>query len=311
MNMLKGLILVLTLMIPNTLYALELGTTKGTANYQTGIALSKVITQNGVKIHPVPHRGTNIYTERVNAGKLDFAIGGAYHLYWAKTGTGPVKYPHKNLRFVANLQNFRTTYAVRNNSNIKTYEDLAGKRVPSGFAGAPSFHWMMEANLANGGLTWDDVTPVPVASLPKCWAALQIGTIDACTFAVGSGSAKKFNILTPGGLRGLSSNLGQKEKDMFRNWKGVSIVTQNPSDNLPLIRGKTRVTQFSYQLFTNKNVPNVVVMGVVLALYKGGEDFQKSSGFTKSFKRENMNKNVTIPMHSGAKRAYDELGLAE
>ncbi|SVE35416.1 uncharacterized protein METZ01_LOCUS488270, partial [marine metagenome] len=36
MNMLKGLILVLTLMIPNTLYALELGTTKGTANYQTG-----------------------------------------------------------------------------------------------------------------------------------------------------------------------------------------------------------------------------------------------------------------------------------
>ena len=118
MNILKGLLVVLTLVVPNTLYAENMGTTKGSANYQTGIALSKTMASQGVRLIPIPHSGTAIYMTKVNIGKVDFGISGSYVLDWGYRGTTIFDKPHENLRFVANLQHFKTAIVVRNNSDI-------------------------------------------------------------------------------------------------------------------------------------------------------------------------------------------------
>ena len=114
------------------------GTTKGSANYQTGIALHKTMASQGVRLMPIPHSGTAIYMTKVDIGKLDFGISGSYVLDWGYRGTTIFDKPHENLRFVANLQHFKTAIVVRNNSDIKSIEDLRGKNVPSEFKGAPS-----------------------------------------------------------------------------------------------------------------------------------------------------------------------------
>ena len=44
-----------------------LGSTKGSANYQTAAALSKVLRYNGLNVTPIPHRGTQAYIEWIKA----------------------------------------------------------------------------------------------------------------------------------------------------------------------------------------------------------------------------------------------------
>ena len=310
-RMLTYLLGVMFSMITLSANAVELGTTKGSANYQTGIALAKTLNAGGVDITPIPHRGTNIYLEKVDNGKIEFGLCGVYMLGWGYEGYGPVKKPHKNLRFVANLQHFRTAIVVRNNSDIKSYADLKAKKIPAGFFGAPAFQWMIQFNLANGGLTWDDVIPVPVSTLGKSWVALANKDVDMAMIALGGGPDKKYNTVVKGGLRALSVESGQPEKDMLENWGGVEVITLEPDPSLPSIRGTTRVHKFAYQLFTHKDVPNEVVRDVVLALHKNAETFRKASGFTKSFDETNMHNYDLVPMHEGAIEAYETLGLSK
>ena len=106
---------------------LILGTTKGSANYQTGLALSKALKESGIKLYPRTHSGTSIYAVKVNNGDVHFGISNPTSLNWAYNGIRTSKFKHENLRFVANLHFFKTGLAVRNNSDIKSYDDLRGK----------------------------------------------------------------------------------------------------------------------------------------------------------------------------------------
>jgi TRAP transporter TAXI family solute receptor len=66
---------------------------------------------------------------------------------------------------------------VREDSGIDSFEELEGKRFPKLTANT-SINNKMEAFLNYGGLTWDDVEPVPLAYGEQI-AALESGQIDA------------------------------------------------------------------------------------------------------------------------------------
>ena len=104
---LKGLLVVLTLVVPNTLYAETMGTTKGSANYQTGLALSKALNESGIKLYPRSHSGTSIYAVKVDKGQIHFGISNPTSLNWAYNGIRTSTFKHENLRFVANLHFFK------------------------------------------------------------------------------------------------------------------------------------------------------------------------------------------------------------
>lgn len=65
---------------------------------------------------------------------------------------------------------------VRDDSDIKTFEDLKGKKFPQ-ITANPSVNNKLEAFLAYGGLTWDDVDVVEVGYSDQP-GALQAGKID-------------------------------------------------------------------------------------------------------------------------------------
>jgi TRAP transporter TAXI family solute receptor len=65
---------------------------------------------------------------------------------------------------------------VRDDSDIKTFEDLKGKNFPQ-ITANPSVNNKLEAFLAYGGLTWDDVDVVEVGYSDQP-GALQAGKID-------------------------------------------------------------------------------------------------------------------------------------
>ena len=174
---------IILIVTTTTAYAETLGTTKGSANYQTGVALAKTMDAGDITLIPLPHRGTQIYLEKVDWGEIDFGISNPTDFFWGYMGMRTSKRPHKNLRFVANLHFFKTGLAVRHNSDIKSYNDLEGKKIPSEFRGAPGFHWNIKHKLLNSNppLEWKDVKRVPVTSLPGNWAAFRSGRVDVTT----------------------------------------------------------------------------------------------------------------------------------
>ena len=95
-----------------------IGTTKGGANYQSGIMINKVMREAGVSIIPVPHRSSDVYVQRINKAEIDYGIGNPATLLWAYQGVKTAKKPNPTLRFVANLQLFLVAVTVGAKSGI-------------------------------------------------------------------------------------------------------------------------------------------------------------------------------------------------
>src|SRR5690606_5504668 len=68
-------------------------------------------------------------------------------------------------------------FAVREDSDIQTIEDLKGKKIPK-ITGNSSVNIKNEAILAFAGLTWDDVQAVELSSYGGQGDALIQGQID-------------------------------------------------------------------------------------------------------------------------------------
>ena len=88
---------------------------------------------------------------------------------------------------VATMMLFRTGLLVRNDSDIRKIEDLRGKRMASGFKGAPLFQTYFGAFLKNAGMTWSDVKKVPAIGLAQHWNLFKQGKVDVAMAGVGGG----------------------------------------------------------------------------------------------------------------------------
>ena len=107
-----------------------------------------------------------------------------------------------------------------------------------------------------------------------------------------------------GGIRMLSLNQGLAEFRLLEGWPGFEVITVKPNPRTPSIRKPTRILTFPYMLWTNKNVPDDVVMKIVLALHKHAEVYRKSSKMVSGFDETKMNAFTGgVPMHNGAKLA--------
>lgn len=80
--------------------------------------------------------------------------------------------------------------AVAGDSGIKQLADLKGKRV-AWVRGAPALNVNTQAQLACGGLTWDDVTRVEFPGYSAMWNGLVNGHVDTAYGATVSGPARK------------------------------------------------------------------------------------------------------------------------
>lgn len=109
--------------------------------------------------------------EAINAGSVDFGyVGDAPPIFAQAGGAG--------IRYVAAVKSDGNTQAiiVPQGSPIKTLADLKGKRIA--FGKGSSAHNLLVAALEKAGLTWNDITPAPLAPADAT-AAFVKGSVDA------------------------------------------------------------------------------------------------------------------------------------
>jgi TRAP transporter TAXI family solute receptor len=289
-----------------------IGTTKGGATAQVTAAISKIVSSHagGLQMRPQVMGGTQKYIPVVNAGKLEFGVSNMMQYYMAKKGIGLSKgNKHDNLRLLATMMTFRIGWLVPRNSDIKSIADFKGKRVPFGFKGAPLFHFLLSAGLANGGLSYDDVQKIPAVGLRQHWNMFKQGKLDVAWGGIGAGHVKDMNAKIKGGVKFLSLDTSAAAtKRTLVHAPKTFFLNVKPAKPLVGVLKPVNVIGFNYMLWANKDVADGTVYKVVKAMYDNEKELHSISPLWRNHSSKTMSKDQGETYHPGAVKFYKEVG---
>jgi len=174
----------------------------GAASYNQAVALGTALgNAYDISLRVLPATSDVARLLPVQQGRVDFGVIGSESFNaaegteaFADPGIGP-----QPLRLVIGSNSDNCfTLALRGDAGIETIDDIKGKRVAL-VVGAPALQSNVAAFLAFGGLTWDDVQQVEVASFGASWEALINGQVDVIT-TLTTGSYNQQAAASPSGL---------------------------------------------------------------------------------------------------------------
>lgn len=290
-----------------------LGTTKGGATAQVTATISKVVSSHadGLQVRTQVMGGTQKYIPVVNAGELEFGVSNIMQYTMAQRGTGlSAGKKYLNLRLVATMMVFRTGWLVPISSGITKVSQLKGKRLASGFKGAPLFAYLYKGGLANADLTYNDVTKIPFIGLRQHWNGFKQGKIDVAWGGVGAGHVRDMNAKIKGGVRFLSfdaSPAGLKKTRVHA--PNTHFLNVKPAKPLVGIMAPTNILAFDYTLWAHKDVANSSVAKMVKAMYENEKELHAASPLWRSHHSKTMARDQGFAYHPGAIGFYKKVGI--
>jgi TRAP transporter TAXI family solute receptor len=286
-------------------------TPPGSFTHSAGAAIAKVITEKS-KIRAILQAQAASAVIAVAAGTGEFGMGNAHDTTFYVTGTGEYEGqpPKPNLRNIGPLSIYRVALHVREDSPMRHIKDLKGKRVSAGFTAQKAIGRIIEAHLANAGLSYDDVQKVLVPNVRSSADDFIGGKTDVLFFALGSAAVKQA-AASVGGLRVLTiENTPEARERMQKVLPGSYVLNVKPAPNIEGIKEPTNIVAFDMQFFTNKDVSEDIVYAVTKALYQNKAALVEAFRPMAMFDPKKMAKPLqSVPFHPGALKYYQEVGL--
>ena len=241
--------------------------------------------------------------------ELACVSGGAAFIFaqglwdWKKYGPQPIKLVWAGWRTQVGTP-------VRGDSDIMTPADLKGKKipfVPGGIAVSKS----LEAVLAFGGLTWDDVKMVKVSSMRAQLAGILDGTVDTC-FAVPFAPPIQALASGPHGVRWLPM-----PKNDIEGWKRAQAVAPwlRP-DNVTVGPGLSKekpgqIIGYPNGIWVYETLGEDIVYAVAKAMHLGYNVMKDMHPDLKRWSIDvalDLNWLPEIPYHDGTVKYFKEIG---
>ena len=286
-------------------------TAPGSFTHSAGAAIAKVITEKS-KHRAVLQAQAASAVIAVAAGTGEFGMGNAHDTTFYVTGTGEYEGqgPKPNVRNIGPLSIYRVALHVRESSPMKSIKDLKGKRVSGGFNAQKAIGRIIEAHLANAGLTYNDVQPVLVPNVRSSADDFMANKTDVLFLALGSAAVKQA-AASVGGLRVLAiEDTPEARERMEKVLPGSYVLNVKPAPNIEGLKEPTNIVAFDMQFFTNKDVPDDVVYNVTKALYENKAALVQAFRPMALFDPKRMAKPLkAVPFHPGAEKFYKEAGL--
>ncbi len=281
--------------------------------YPTGGAICRLVNkgrkEHGVRCS-VESTGGSVYNlNTIRAGELDMGVAQSDWQYHAYNGTSKFEEagPNKELRAVFSVHPEPFTVVAREDSGIKNFDDLKGKRVNIGNPGSGQ-RGTMEVLMAAKGMTKDDFSLVSELKSAEQSKALCDNKIDAMVFTVGhpSGSIKEATTSCDAVLVAVNGPAVDKlvaENDYYRKATVPGgMYRGTPDDTATFGVGATFVS--------STNTPSDTVYEVVKSVFENFDSFRKLHPAFANLKKEEMIKDgLSAPLHDGAVRYYKEAGL--
>jgi len=291
-----------------------IGSTKAGAVAQITATISKAVSEHapGVQMRKQTMGGTQQYIPVINAGELDYGIANIAQYYMAVSGTGlskPTKY--KNLRLVTTMMEFTVGLLVPKNAGINKISDLRGRKVASGFKGAPLFANITAGALATDGLTYADVKKVPIVGLVQHWRAMMEGKIVTAIAAAGTAWPKRIDAKVSGGIKYLSfPNNAKSLAAMHKYFPKTKWSTVKPRKGLTGVNRPVTLVTYDFMLFTHKGASAATVYNVAKVMHQRAKQLKQGGPLWRSYRSTaNLAKNHGLAYHPSAIKYYKEAGL--
>jgi TRAP transporter TAXI family solute receptor len=280
--------------------------------YPAGGAICRLVNEvrqdTGIRCSAESTGGSVFNINAIRSGDLNFGVAQSDQQYNGYNGLGPFADvgPYEDLRFVFSIHAEPFTVVVRPDSGIETFEDLLGKRVNVGNPGSGQ-RATMELVMDRYGWTMDDFALASELPSREQAQALCDNQIDAFVFTVGHPSGSISEPVATCGARiiNVDSDIIAQIVDDFPYYFWATIpagMYNNTEDITTFGVGATFVT--------SADTPDDVVYTVVKQVF---DNFDTFKGFHPAFAaltREGMaNNGESAPIHPGALRYYQEVGL--
>ncbi len=297
--------------LPNTLSVTTYDV--GAASYNQGVALGTALgNAYDMSLRVLPATSDVARLLPVRQGRVEFGLVGS-ESFNAVEGTEAFSAPEigpQPLRMLVGSNSDNCfTLGLRGDAGIETVDDLRGKRV-GWVVGAPALQSNVAGFLAFGGMTWDDVEKVEVASFGGSWEAFINGQVDVVT-SLTTGALPTQAAASPGGLKWLPLPASDKEgwarlqeiKPQFS--PRLATLGPNISEENPL-----ECAGFPFPvLLTYPDREADLVYNMTKAIDEQYDNYVEIEPGMIGWADERQDFLWVVPYHEGAIRFWEEKGL--
>lgn len=283
----------------------------GTSGYNQAVAIGNVLRQdNGTSLRIIPGETDVARLVPVKQGRVDFAASGAGS-YYAQEGVFDFAQPQfgpQDIRLLAmNLSDAFMGIVTAADANIKTLEDLKGKRV-AWITASPALNQNMTATLAFAGLTWDDVQKVEFPGFRASMEGIIQDRVDAAVLIATSGSAREIEA-SPRGIYWPAYPFDNEEG--WKRLKAVAPVLVKWVGTLGAgIDGPREGMSMPLPILVSyANIDNDLAYNMTKAIYTYYDEYKDAAPGAGGWALKNQLFDWGIPFADGAIRYYKEAGV--
>ena len=284
--------------------------------YPTGGAIAKIVNKKrkeyGIRCTVESTGGSVFNVNAVMAGDLEFGVVQSDRQFQAINGVAnwEDKGPQTDLRAVFSIHPETSTLVAAVDANIKSIEDLKGKKVNIGNPGSGHRKNAKDA-LAAAGLDWKKDIFAEGIKAAEAPGLLQDNRIDAFFYTVGHPSGA-FKEATSGTRKVCFVKIAGPGIDKLVKEKSYYAKAMVPViDNYPAAVNDSDVESFGVKAtsVTSAKVPEEVVYAVTKEVFDNFESFKKLHPAYKVLTKKSMLEGLSAPIHPGAMKYYKEAGL--
>lgn len=283
---------------------LRIGTASlGGAFYPMGQSISNLVNKyagDDISMVPVVTGGSVQNPRLIDSGEVEIAITNNNLAVLALNGKGPYKSGAIDMSAVAALHPSVLHMIVLEGSDIKTIEDLKGKRVAVGPAGGGTLGFM-NFLLPLHDMSMDDIVP-SFLSYSDGFSQLSDGNVDAAFALSGYPAGAVMQAAAGNKLRFIHFSDGILDKALEKN--GAFKPVEIPADVYGTAEPGT-VIGVNNMLIVPNSLSADVVEKIVTAVFDNLEEFQAENANAKQIDPANS-LNLAIPLHEGAARYFNK-----
>ena len=288
----------------------------GTVFYALAGGIAKVVTEGG----PIPatlqtHSGSSTLLPLINGGELDFAVVNGVDLGMAYAGPQQIKVGGKNdfahspdIRLVMRGAPLVIGLLVKKDSPLKSVYDVKGKRVTGEYPAHQAVWFNMFGLLASGGLSWKDVSVVPVPAVNDGIDALVQGRAEVTAGALNMAKIREADASV--GVRHLTLDCSPEGDKRVRQAVPGYYTRIVKKGGAAAVVEDTCTIAYDIYFFTHKGASDAVVTALLKAIWDNVEKLRPIHPIFREWTQERAaSAEVTVPSHPAAIQFYRDKGV--
>jgi TRAP transporter TAXI family solute receptor len=275
--------------------------------YPVGGALSQIYSQGieGAKVQVQSTKASveNLNLLQQNKGEIGFALGDSVKLAAEGDADAGFPAPLDKLRGISAIYPNYIQIVASADSGIKTLEDLKGKALS---VGAPKSGTELNARaiLEAAGMSYEDLGKVEYLPFAESVELMKNRQLDATLQSAGLGVASLKDLSTSIPISVVSVPAEVAEK------LGAPYIAQNIPANT--YEGQAEdvptVAVINY-LVTNSDVSDDLAYQMTKLMYDNLDTLKAAHAATAEVDVQNALQGMPVPVHPGAQKYYDEVGV--